>query len=493
MLEAAGRQALAAGAVATAAQHLEAALGLAGATADPGLRLELAGACLLAGNVALADQVLCQLLSHEGVAGAERVKALGLHAQVLLASARYPEARLSFEQASELASRLDPDLAAEVLLDEVFISCWLEGPSETRRRARRALGLLEGSAPAEPARRLAAYAEGYLAYLGGDPTHLDDLATAARAEAQHFGSSGAWGVVFGYTNIAKLSERFDDGHVMVGSLMEEAKRHGAELSHRTLAISHADTLWRLGRLTDAHELLEETAELATLAPSLAPFAWVGLAQVCHEQGAQADSAMWAGRVQAALSGSMESLYLRLWLCLLDCRNLLRAGRAADAVLAAERAADLAERSGLVEPCIVPWHGAAIEAYVAAGRLERAAALVARLEEICRPLPCRAPRAVAAWGQAMIAWRCGDLEGAEAGFQEALANNAAVPMPLAEAETLVAYGRFLRHSGHPAQAREMLHRALVVLEPTGGGRLQDIAQQELAGAGGGDAGRRPQAS
>jgi DNA-binding CsgD family transcriptional regulator len=482
-LGAAGRQALAAGAVATAAQHLEAALSLAGATAGPGLHLELAGACLLAGKLVIADQVLCELLSQEGLAGAERVNALRLHAQVLLASARYPEARLCSKEASELALSRDPGLAAEVLLDDVFLSSWLEGPRQTWHRARRALGLLEGSASAEPARRLAAYAEGYLGYLGGDPGHLDDLASAAQAERQHLGSSWAWDVVFGYANVAKLSERFDDVQLMVGSLMAEAKRHGAELSHRALAINHADALWRLGRLQDARELLDETAELATLVPGLAPFAWVGLAQLCAEQGAQADSAMWAGRVRTALAGTTESLYLQLWLCMLDCRNLLQAGRGPDAVQAAERAAEIAERAGLVEPCIVPWHGAAIEAYVTVGRLEQAAALAANLQEICRPLPCHAPRAVAAWGQATIAWHCGDLESAEAGFQEALAHNAAVPMPLAEAETLVAYGRFLRHSGQPGRARQLLHRALVVLEPTGAGRLQEIIQHELAGAGG----------
>ena len=132
---------------------------------------------------------------------------------------------------------------------------------------------------------------------------------------------------------------------------------------------------------------------------------------------------------------------------------------------------------------MPWHSAAIEAHLAAGQLEQAAALVASLDEICRPLPCHAPRAVSAWGGAIVAWRRGDLEEAEAGFEQALVHNAKVAMPLAEAETLIAYGRFLRQTGRPSVARQTLHRALQVLEPTGAGRLQVIAQEELAGAGG----------
>lgn len=125
---------------------------------------------------------------------------------------------------------------------------------------------------------------------------------------------------------------------------------------------------------------------------------------------------------------------------------------------------------------------AIEALVAAGDLDRAARLVARLEALRRRLPCRAPRAVVAWGGA-IAWRQGNLEVAAVGFKPALQHNAAVPMPLAHAETLIAYRRFLRHTGNLALARETLHQALAVLEPTGAGRLQKIAHEELAGAGG----------
>ncbi|MDA8302511.1 MAG: LuxR C-terminal-related transcriptional regulator [Actinomycetota bacterium] len=59
----------------------------------------------------------------------------------------------------------------------------------------------------------------------------------------------------------------------------------------------------------------------------------------------------------------------------------------------------------------------------------------------------------------------------------------VPMPLAEAETLLAHGRFLRCSRQPGRARGILHRAMVVLEPTGAGRLQALLRGELAAAGG----------
>ena len=56
------------------------------------------------------------------------------------------------------------------------------------------------------------------------------------------------------------------------------------------------------------------------------------------------------------------------------------------------------------------------------------------------------------------------------------------MTAAEAETLIAYGRFVRQRGRLGGAARTKHGALQVLEPTGAGRLQGIAQEELAGPG-----------
>jgi DNA-binding CsgD family transcriptional regulator len=486
VLAAAGRQAMAAGAAATAAEHFQGALGLAGSFAGPGLQTDFARACLLTGKVDAALEALAQLLDRDDLVDSDRVAGVRLQARVLLASARYSEAGRRLEEASELAARSDVDLAAEILLDGAFLGHLFEGPSKAIGTVRRAATMVRGSATASQAlSRAALHAQVNLACIGGDPSDLDVMAAAARADLDRHSHRSSWGrdLVFGYTGLAKISERFEDCLDMVAALMDESRGHGATLRYQTLAISHADTLWRLGRLAEARALLAEAAELADLVPTLAPLAWVGLAYNCHEHGAQDESLAWAARVGSALARSGESPYLRLWLCLLTCRRHLRAGRFVEAVEEAERAERAARASGILEPCMVPWHGAAIEAHVAAGQLDQASALVASLEQTCEPLACHAPRAVAAWGAATVAWKRGDADGAQAGFEQALAHNAKVAMPLAEAETLIAYGRFLRQSGHPSAARENLHRALAVLEPTGAGRLQGIAQEELAGAGG----------
>ena len=489
----AGRQALAAGAAATAAGHLQAALALSGPSPAPSLYFELAEAALVAGNVPLAEQALDELLARQDIHPSEQVAGARAQARVLLAAGRYPEAKRRFDEASALAEPSNPDLAAEILLDGAFIAHYFEGPRHALRTVRRAVGIVDGSPSAGEGLRLAAaIAEGNLACVTGDPASLDDIAAAAKARLvlDRSRASWAWDIVFAYALLAKVFERFEDCELVFASLMEAARHQGAAVTYQTLAINHADVLWRRGQLDRARELVAEAAAVAELVPSLAPFAWVGLAHTHYEQADWAASSTWASRVEQALEGIGGAPYLRLWLCLLECREKLRRGDVGGAVEAAERAERTAEASGITEPCVVPWHGAAIEALVTAGRLDRAAGLVASLERVCEPLPCHAPRAVAASGTALVAWRAGDRPAAEAAFERALAHNRAVAMPLAAAETLVLYGRFLRHGGALVRARDVLHQALAALDGTGARRLQAMANDELALAGGRRARTRP---
>jgi DNA-binding CsgD family transcriptional regulator len=486
VLTSAGHTALAVGAVATATEHFQGAVHLAGARSSPDLLHELADAYLWAGRVDLAGETVRRLLGRDSLSAAEQVAALRLDAQVLLASACHREAKRRLEEASREAERFDVELAAGTLLDCAFISWLFEGPRSARATVRRALRLLRRCAAGTQVLAAAINADTQLAFAEGDPSHLDDCAAVERGALvnvdRHRIRSG-WDSGFGYASLAKTAERFEDSQTLFTTMMETAERQGAALTYQIMAVGHAETLWRLGRLHEARQFLDAAAEMSELVPFLMPFSSVGLANACHELGADEDSAIWAKRVERFMSQHGEAPYLRLWLCLLTCRNQLRAGQIDHAVTAAERAATTAEQSGILEPCVVPWHSAAIEAYLAADRLDQAIELAARLEQICAPLPCHAPRAVAATGRAAVAWRLGHLAEARQLYQTALAHNATVPMPLAEAETLIGYGRFLRHTGHQTEARDVLHRALDVLEPTGAGRLESLASEELATAGG----------
>ena len=492
-LRAAAAEALAAGAVSTAAEHLEGALRLA-ATPAPDLLFGLGLARLWSGDVAASEEAVRRYLA-TGLVDQDRVTGLRLLGGVLLASARFADAKAAWQGASDLASRFDAGLAAEVLLDATFWGWLFEGPRLARLTTCRVLDMLAASGTESDRSALqprAMTADAYLSLLGGDGSGLDAVARVAREQCVLAGSTHnvgwSWDPLWAYANLAKVTERFDDNEWAYEAAARLAKEGGSILSYHLLSITQADTMTRRGKLSAARSLLEGAAELAPLAPLLAPALTVGMAVMHYERDELDETTACVTRLEELTGRTGESVYLRLWLLLFECRDALRIAQPYAAVAAAERAADLAERSGLLEPCVVPWHASAIDAHLAVGNLERVTELADLLDERCVRLPCRVPRAVAAAARAAVAWRHGLLDEADAWFSEALAHHEAVPMPLAHAETLIAYGRYLRQTRRAKDARQALHRALDMVASTGARRLERLAAGELAAAGGRRTGR-----
>jgi len=110
-------------------------------------------------------------------------------------------------------------------------------------------------------------------------------------------------------------------------------------------------------------------------------------------------------------------------------------------------------------------------------------VLAWVERAAAPLPCRFPRIAAATGRAWLAETRGDYETAQAHFSAALALHGEVDLPVEHAETLLAYGAFLRRSGRQAVARPLLARAVRIAEATGARWLAGVAHEELKVAGG----------
>ncbi|MHB8264062.1 MAG: helix-turn-helix transcriptional regulator [Acidimicrobiales bacterium] len=489
LLRSAGHAALDMGAIVIAARHFDGAISLAGSTVSTNLYLEAAQAHFAAGDVDSAGGYLRLLLKNEGLTDIEHVAGLRMLSRVLLAQADISGSRLTAQEASLVAKEFDPALACEILLDSVFVGWLFDGPLRTRTITQQVLEIIRESALTGENLRMAAFtADAYLAYIQGDAYGLGEMARLSKQffeeqGADPSGSSWVWGITFGFVNMAKMAEQFDGDAIRYAEMAVSADHEVSPLARQTYAVTHADTLWRIGRLHDAEALLRYAVDLAELVPSQAPRAAVGLAHLCQEFGRDDESAVWAEKVEAQLARIGESPYLRLWLEFILCRDRMRAGRPEDAAEVARRAESVALESGILEPCIVPWHGIAIEALVSTGQLDKAEELIESLEARLAPLPCQAPRAVAATGRALIAWRRGLPEAAEASFDKALACNAATPMPLARAETLIAKGRFLRHMTRVSEAKDVLRQALEVLEPTGCVRLERIASAELSAAGG----------
>jgi DNA-binding CsgD family transcriptional regulator len=482
VLERAGRAAFAQGALSAATAHLSHAAELAGADPPAGLVLTLAEALVAQGRTADASELCRGVLGHPDVRPRARVDALRVLARAGLAAGRPDELQAHFEEAAE-AARADSAAAVSVLA-EAAVSCLLSSPPRwVAAQVAKARALLPAGA-AEPAALLAA--AGYVAVLGGDPAGAPEVGAAIRSVDSGMDPgwpNGEWHLRVNKMNVNKALERFEDAEATFAAGYRRAEEIGSPVAIGAYVIAHADTLHRLGRLEEALGLIDRAEQLAVFGYRNP---WGGLARaiLLDEAGRPQESAAAAAQVQQA-AGSLPDFYpIRwLWLRLLDARRDLAAGHVGMAAAGVDRIRELAATAGIVEPCVVPWASMAIATYLAASRVAEARAVLEELEAVVEPLPCRWPRAAAAVGRALLAEQDRDPASAEAHFVRALGLHAQVAMPLAEADTLIRYGVFLRHCGAPKRAREPLGRALQLAEACGGGRLAGLAAAELAACGG----------
>ena len=249
-----------------------------------------------------------------------------------------------------------------------------------------------------------------------------------------------------------------------------------------LANGHGYALTRMGRLEEALAAINVALSLADLAPVVQSFAGVGSAYIQLYMGRLDDSARWCERVEATATARGEwNALLFLWDVLGHRR--LREGAVAEACQCYARLEATVQRMGIGEPCLPPWARHGISAYLAAGRIGDAERILAWLDQAAGRMPCRFPRIAAATGRAQLAELRGAHAESEALFQTAIALHSEVSLPLEHAETLLAYGAFLRRSGRLAAARPVLAQAAEVAAAAGAGWLPGLARAELKVAGG----------
>jgi DNA-binding CsgD family transcriptional regulator len=249
-----------------------------------------------------------------------------------------------------------------------------------------------------------------------------------------------------------------------------------------LANSHSYLLARMGRLDDALESVSTALSLAEEAPLIGSLAAESRAYIQLYRGDLDDSAAWCQRAEATASARGE------WHTLLFTHDVrghraLREGAVAAACEHYAQLEDTVRQMGIGEPCLPPWPRHAISTYLAAGRTRDAERVLAWVEQAAGRLPCRFPRIAAATGHAQLAELAADDTAAEGHYQAAIALHGEVDLPLEHAETLLAYGAFLRRSGRRAAARPVLTEAITVASQAGAGWLAGLAQAELKVAGG----------
>lgn len=496
--QAAGEQALGAGAVRTAVARLEGAVRLAGGRPPPGLLTALALALLSAGEADEAVEVSGRLVGGGALPEEVRAEVLRLHGWALSAVSRHDDAVAALAEAETLAA--DSGTAAALLVDRAAIEFHAFGPGAAAATLARAAS--PAGATHDVLRAIAAVAA--VQHLGevGDLAALEAAARAQAAGTLPLGRAGAGSgaapasaprprrseplVMFGA--VAGTLERFADEAWAYAEGTRLAEEAGAPLMRATLAIGHAYALWRQGRLAEAQALLEATAPVAELAPQIGLFVGLQRAVVAASAGETERARTWYAEVEPHVEAAPGWLG-RLWLRHIRAELALAGGDVQAACGAADEAQAIAREAGVGEPCLVPWAGVAARAWIAAGRVDDAVELAGWLEATSAGLPCRWPGAVAKAIRAQRAERHGDLPAAEQGFEEALRLLSEVDLPLDRARVLLAYGGMLRRAGQRRRAGEHLAEALAICERTGAAGLAEQARAELALAGGRQRGGR----
>jgi DNA-binding CsgD family transcriptional regulator len=125
---------------------------------------------------------------------------------------------------------------------------------------------------------------------------------------------------------------------------------------------------------------------------------------------------------------------------------------------------------------------AIEALIGTGELGHAETLAGRLEQHARVMTVPSALSAAARCRALVIAQGGDLPGARASIEAALAEHARLPEPFEVARTYLAQGAIERRAKQKAEAREALGRAEAIFAELGARLWLERARRELARTG-----------
>jgi DNA-binding CsgD family transcriptional regulator len=125
----------------------------------------------------------------------------------------------------------------------------------------------------------------------------------------------------------------------------------------------------------------------------------------------------------------------------------------------------------------------VEALVELGEAEEARPLVTLFEELARAVDAPLALAQGARCRGLVAGATGDLEGALAALNVALADHRRAPVPFERSRTLLSLGSTLRRAKRRRAAREALMEAVAVFDELSAPLWAKKARSELARIGG----------
>lgn len=463
-------------------QLLEAALRISGRRPDPVLVITLAQVLLAVGGAEEAVRSLRAVLRQPETDPSHRVAAGRTLGRALLALGRRQEGVAALEAAAKEAVAVGGRGVAESLID-FGEALWLtEGAERATTVIDHALSVVEVVAPElEPP---VVVASAFTRVLGADLTGVAAaeaalLTAALQPEPAVRLFETGWPAVPTYIQMTSIIERFADGDRVFEAALRDLPT--APLPGR-LALARADALRRQARLGSAREVARDARRAARLEGGLLPWTLVLEAELDHDLGLFREA--WQVIAAATEAGAAQAPpLLALRVQATRASLLTRAGRVEEACQAFSAVESLAMAAGIREPCAVPWTLDAIKAYLAGGRRADAERVTDILDAAIEEVPCVWPRLARASAAAVLARDSGDDDQALESYRSAGLLIELCPLPLASVELLIDFGRFLRQTGRPREARPYLTRALLIADEVGAAWHVRQAHQELRAAGG----------
>jgi DNA-binding CsgD family transcriptional regulator len=292
--------------------------------------------------------------------------------------------------------------------------------------------------------------------------------------------AAAWEVSAVPAYWARDFDDFETARSRFEELLRVFRERGDE-ARGCAALAHLAVIEALtGRMDRARGLAAEARELAEQTEQET---WIGVAlfargQVCARAG-ELDEGRAAGeemlrRLEASPDPTLERM----------ARDVLGVVALASSDLEeADRQLSLADQLDdalhVREPAGERFQADHVEAVLSLGDLDRAERLVVRLEQRAEAIPRPWICAAAARSRALLLSARGDLDGALAALDRALAHHAALEMPLEHGRTLLVLGQLLRRRKERRKARAALQDALALFEQAGAVAWAERARAEIA--------------
>lgn len=272
-------------------------------------------------------------------------------------------------------------------------------------------------------------------------------------------------------------ERYDELRALLARSVERSRAEG-NLLRLAFDLTNLGALeLRVARLDSAEAAAGEALLLAEhigmdylVACNHAALAGVaarrGRGEACRRHAGE------AARLGRELGDELVAAEARIALGLLA----LAEGEPEEAIAQLEPVAELARRSGVREPSVLPYAADLVEAYARAGRHADAAAELERHLELARPTGRR-------WALAAAA-RCEGLLAADDAFADAFERALALDgaSPFERARTLLAYGERLRRANRRRDARAHLREALDAFDAIAAAPWRERAAAEMRATG-----------